>query len=141
MIKKAGIYFWSVRRQFAKYFIVGISGVFLDMATLIFFKEIFGMAPTIAVIVNQILLLSYNFILNKYWSFREKSLPHKQIVRFIILAAANYAFSVGVMYIFNHLLNFDYRFIRLASIAVMVSWNFLLYKYWVYKSESTAINS
>ena len=134
-------YFWSLRRQFAKYFIIGISGVILDMVTLVLFKEVFGIAPTIAVIVNQILLLSYNFYLNKNWSFREKSMPHKQIARFLILALGNYIFSVGAMYIFNHVLDFDYRLVRLATIAIMVSWNFLLYKYWVYKSEPSVINS
>lgn len=128
-------YLWSLRNEFAKYFIIGISGVILDMATLIFFKEIFGWWPVFAVIVNQALLLFYNFTLNKYWSFRSKEFNHKQILRYLVLACFNYIFSVVVMYVFNHKLNFDYKFIRLVSIAIMVSWNFLLYKYWVYKSS------
>ncbi|PIZ96344.1 MAG: hypothetical protein COX80_01560, partial [Candidatus Magasanikbacteria bacterium CG_4_10_14_0_2_um_filter_33_14] len=77
MIKKTLQYAWSVRHQFTKYFIVGISGVFLDLATLIFFKEFFGFNATVAVVCNQILMLTYNFILNKYWSFKNKEIPHK----------------------------------------------------------------
>lgn len=125
-------YFWSLRHQFIKYFIIGITGVFLDVGSLILLKEKFGWTPTLAVVVNQIFILVFNFSLNKYWSFREKSLPHKQIVRYLILAGLNYVFSITVMYIFNHVLGWDYRLIRLATIAVMVSWNFFLYKYWVY---------
>jgi len=138
VIKKTAKYFWSVRHQFAKYFIVGISGVVLDMASLVLLKEYFGWAPTAAVIVNQVFLLSYNFSLNKYWSFRDKAMPHKQIVRYLILAAVNYLFSVGAMYVFNHIWEFDYRLVRLATIAAMVSWNFFLYKYWVYNSPAPA---
>jgi len=133
MIKKTFSYFWSVRHQFTKYFIVGISGVFLDLATLIFFKEFFGFNAIVAVVCNQILMLTYNFLLNKYWSFKNKEIPQKQIVRYLILAGFNYFFSVGVMYLFNHLVNYDYRLVRIATIAVMVLWNFFLYKYWVYR--------
>ncbi|OIO18910.1 MAG: hypothetical protein AUJ23_02845 [Candidatus Magasanikbacteria bacterium CG1_02_32_51] len=131
--KKIILYVWSIRHQFTKYFIVGISGLFLDIGTLIFLKEFFGLNATIAVVLNQILMLTYNFLLNKYWSFKNKEIPHKQLIRYLILAGFNYLFSVGVMYLFNHIMNYDYRLIRVCTIAVMVMWNFFLYKYWVYK--------
>jgi len=54
----------------------------------------------------------------------------------LALAGFNYGFSVFAMYLFNHLFNFDYRFVRLATIATMVAWNFFLYKYWVYKEQT-----
>lgn len=136
MIKRTVAYFWSLRREFTKYFIVGFSGLFLDIGTLILFTEKFGMLPVVAVVVNQSVLLIYNFLLNKYWSFKNKAMPHKQVVRYLTLTGFNYLFAVGTMYVFNHILNFDYRFVRIATIAVMVSWNFFLYKYWVYKAES-----
>ncbi len=126
-------YFWSLRGQFIKYFIIGISGVFLDVGSLILLKEKFGWNPTLAVVVNQIFILVFNFSLNKYWSFKETSMPHKQVVRYLILAGLNYAFSIAVMYLFNHLWGFDYRLVRLSTIAAMVSWNFFSYKYWVYR--------
>ena len=135
LLKKTLQYFWSVRFEFAKYFVVGFSGVFLDMATLILFKEYFGWWPTFAVIINQIILISYNFTLNKYWSFKNKEMPHKQLLRYLVLAGFNYLLSVLAMYIFNHNLGFDYRLIRLGTILVMVSWNFFLYKYWVYAND------
>ena len=134
-MRKLFIYFWSLRRQFTKYFITGISGLVIDMGSLIILKEIFGWRPVTAVVANQAVLLVYIFLMNKYWSFRDRSQPRKQVVRFLILACFNYAFAVAFMYGGNHLLNFDYRLVRLVSIAMMVSWNFFLYKYWVYKSE------
>jgi len=134
MIKKIVQYGWSVRHQFAKYSTVGISGFLLDFLSLVFLKESFGINPTVAVIINQVVILGYNFGLNKYWTFANKEIPHKQFVRFVILASFNYAFSVVTMYIFNQNLDFDYRIVRILTISTMVSWNFLLYKYWVYKT-------
>lgn len=133
--KKIVLYAWSIRHQFIKYFVVGFSGLFLDMATLVFFKEFVGLNATVAVVCNQSITLTYNFLLNKYWSFKNKEMLQKQIVRYLVLAIFNYLFSVGMMYLFNHIYEFDYRLVRLATIAVMVFWNFFLYKYWVYREE------
>ena len=134
MIRRTLTFCWSVRHQFGKYAVVGLSGVVLDMTSLIILKEVFGWSPVFAVIVNQIVILVFNFSLNKYWTFRDRAMPHKQLIRYLILASFNYFFSVAVMYLFNQLFDLDYRLVRIASIALMVTWNFLLYKYWVYRS-------
>ena len=134
MIKNILSYFWKVRFEFAKYFVIGISGLVLDIATLVFFKEVFLLGATLAVVLNQIILVVYNFTLNKYWSFKNKALPQKQFVRYIILFAFNYLLAVLLMYVFSNKFGFDYRLVRVLNIALAVSWNFFLYKYWVYQS-------
>ncbi|MDD4902513.1 MAG: GtrA family protein [Patescibacteria group bacterium] len=135
MLKKTLKFFWSLRRQFAKYFIVGVSAVILDMSSLIFLKEILHFPPFVAVLTNQVFILAFVFLLNKYWSFKEHSLTHRQLFRFGIVVIYNYSFAVSAMYVFNHLLAFDYRLVRLGSIILAVSWNFFLYKYWVYAAS------
>ncbi len=135
MIRRACRYLWKERHAVVKYGIVGISSVVLDMSLLIFFTESFGITPVLAVVTSQVLVFGYNFSLNKYWSFRSADHPRKQLIRYVSLAAANYVFAVLSMYVFHQVLNIDYRIVRIASIALMVSWNFLLYKHWVYKDE------
>ncbi|HTX87023.1 MAG TPA: GtrA family protein [Candidatus Nanoarchaeia archaeon] len=138
MLKKTFAYFWSLRKQFVKYFIVGIGAVVLDMGSLIALKEYFKIAPVIAVFLNQILVWLFVFYLNKHWSFKAMSRTKRQMFRFSIVVAFDYLFSVVTMYIFNEKLKLDYRLVRLASIALAVSWNFFLYKYWVYAGLSPA---
>jgi len=135
MIKKTAKFFWSLRRQFAKYFITGIIAVILDMSSLIFLKEIWHFPAVIAVVANQAFVLVFVFLMNKYWSFKEHALTHRQLFRFSLVVAFNYSFSVAAMYVFNHHFNFDYRLVRLASIILAVSWNFFLYKYFVYAGK------
>jgi putative flippase GtrA len=139
MIKKTAKFFWSLRQQFAKYFTIGITAVILDMGSLIFFKETLHLLPVIAVIANQIFILAFVFLANKYWSFKEHSMTHRQLVRFGIVAVYNYSFSVAAMYVFNHLWQYDYRLVRLGSIILAVSWNFFLYKYFVYASAKPLV--
>jgi putative flippase GtrA len=126
---------WTLRYQFIKYFIVGISGFVLSFSLLVFAKEILDVSAVTATAVIGILMMSFNFLLNKYWSFRNKAMPHKQIVRYLILSAANYVFSIFAMYLFHDRFGWDYKLVNIGTVAMMVSWNFLLFKYWVYKQE------
>jgi putative flippase GtrA len=141
MIKKAFNYFWAARVQLMKYFVVGVSTVLLDMVSLIFLKEKAHIQPVLAVVYNQILIMVFNFSLNKFWSFKESVLTHWQVVKYVILTGFNYAFSVSAMYVFNSKMHFDYRLVRVGSIAVVVMWNFLLYKHWIYveRKEEPAV--
>lgn len=119
--------------QFIKYFATGVSAFVLDLATLFVFKECFGLTPTFAIVLNQILMLNFVFFLNKFWSFKADGITHHQMIRYFIVAGANYFFAIAWMFVFNHLLDFNYLIVRAANIVLAVSWNFLLYKFFVYK--------
>lgn len=133
MLHKLISHLFEHRVQFFKYFLVGFSGLFLDMGTLVLFKEWLGLGAVLGVVLNQLVVMPYNFFLNKYWSFKNKSFPHKQLVRYLSLMGGNYLFSVGAMQLVHDVWGGDYRLVRLGTIMVMVTWNFLLYKHWVYR--------
>ncbi|TSC84789.1 MAG: Uncharacterized protein G01um101413_173 [Parcubacteria group bacterium Gr01-1014_13] len=139
MLKKLFLHFWSVRHQFVRYFVIGLGAVVLDIGSLYLLKEYLHLRPVMAVIVNGIFILNYVFFLNKYWAFKSTGITHKQMIRFFILAGANYGIAIAWMYIFNHQLGLNYLIVRLANIALSVTWNFLLYKFWVYKHEEPTI--
>ncbi|PIT86577.1 MAG: hypothetical protein COU33_02405 [Candidatus Magasanikbacteria bacterium CG10_big_fil_rev_8_21_14_0_10_43_6] len=121
------------KEQFVRYFVVGMSGFVIDIGTLFVLSKYYGINPTIAVVLNQIVVIGYNFTLNKYWSFSNRDLPHKQLIRYGILAGGNYLFSVVLMYTFNQVFGIDEILVRIGTIALMTLWNFVLYKKWVYR--------
>jgi len=135
MIKKFFIFGWSMRKQFVQYFIVGLSGTVLDMSTLYLFKEYFHLRPVFSVIINQIFIFCYIFSLNKFLVFRIIGRTHRQAVRFFKLFILNYIITVGWMFLWNEHLGYNYLWTRLINIALAVSWNFILYKFWVYKDD------
>lgn len=124
---------WQWRAQFARYFIIGISGVILDIGTLFILKENFHLSGVWSVIINQFLLWNYGFFLNKYWSFKSTGFTQKQIGRFYLLALANLIFAAIWIWFWHDKLGLNAYAVRLINIALSTSWNFLLYKYWVYK--------
>ena len=147
MFKKIFVRLWALRREFAKYFIIGITAFILDVGSLGILKHYLKISPTIAVILNQPPILLFVFYLNKHWSFRAGGLTHRQFIRFLTLACANYGIAVVWMWFFTHFFHIDtflsdrvqlltatraVLIIRTVNIALAVAWNFLLYKYWLY---------
>ncbi|OGH71566.1 MAG: hypothetical protein A2921_03955 [Candidatus Magasanikbacteria bacterium RIFCSPLOWO2_01_FULL_43_20b] len=141
MFKKIVAHAWSLRHQFIRYFCVGFSAFILDMSSLMLLKEVFGWQPITAVVTNQVFIITYVFLLNKYWSFDNRDLDHRQLVRFLTLVGFNYAVSITTMYFFNHRLGWDYRLVRIGTIILATCWNFLSYKYWVYRLKSLISNN
>ena len=144
MLKKTLHYLWD--KSFLQYFIVGCSAFVLDFLTLIFFREVLGMHPVAAVALNQILAVTYVFLLNKYWSFKSIGQTGRQMVRFFVLMMFNYLFAIVWMWFFTKHLTVNlhvelwgktrdlwYLLVRMVNIMLSVSWNFFIYKFWVYK--------
>ncbi|MDO9510012.1 MAG: GtrA family protein [Candidatus Magasanikbacteria bacterium] len=127
------------REQFIKYFVIGVSGTVLDILSLWILKEFFGLLPVVAVIVNQIFMLLYIFFLNKKISFKVGGIAHQQMIRFLIVAGGNYLFAILWMWLFNYNFGYNYLLVRIVNIILAVSWNFLLYREWVYKVTSDKI--
>lgn len=136
---------WAARYQLIRYFFVGITAFVLDMGSLYLLKEKFGFSPVEAVITNQPPIILFVFWTNKKWSFKAGGQAHKQLMKFVSLALMNYLISVVWMWFFAHILAINYLIAKVANIVLAVSWNFLAYKYWVYrvpavhKSEETLL--
>lgn len=127
---------WEKHGQFIRYFIIGSTGVVLDLGSLYFFTQILQISQTIALVIYQPFIILYIFFLNKHWSFKNQKggLTHRQMIRFLTLCTFNYFFSIAWIWLWSEHFAFDHFLARISNIMLAVGWNFLLYKYWVYKS-------
>ncbi|MCX6723077.1 MAG: GtrA family protein, partial [Candidatus Staskawiczbacteria bacterium] len=119
-------------KQFIKYFIIGCSAVILDLATLYIFKSFLGWSAVFSVVINQLLITNYVFLLNKFWTFKDKNQFSGQILKFYSLALLNYIIAIAWMWFFHNFLGQNYLLVRTCNIALSVIWNFLLYKFFIY---------
>lgn len=143
---------WSMRVQFAKYFTIGIGAVVLDIWSLRFLVNL-HINPILSIVVNQLVIVNLVFLLNKYWAFGSKGVTHEQIIKFYIVAGFNYLFAIAWMSVFTNLINLHqyiqylgvsqtnyFLVVRLVNVALAVSWNFLLYKFFVYRLKTGDVN-
>ena len=128
--------FWS--KEFLRYFVVGSSSVLLDIGTLYCLKDFFGLSPVLSIVINQLIIYVYVFLLNKFWVFSIRSATLKQMIRYCILALINYIIAIIWMWFFHNILGINYLLVRLGNIALSTIWNFLIYRFFVYQVNSTA---
>lgn len=128
-------YLVNSKTQIIKFVVVGSSSALIDIALLVILKEKAHFTPVLAVATNQLIVITYNFLLNKYWSFETSKKPLRQFSRYIVLVAFNYFASIILMYLLYDIIGINYKLVRLASIGLMFSFNFLVYKHWVYKEK------
>lgn len=127
----------SHRKQIFRYLLVGGSGFVLDVGILYVLKQIFGAPATLGVICSQVVVIGYNFLLNKYWSFQSTQNGKTQFAKYIVLVAVNYTTGVGAMYLFHDVWGFYYLGVRVVTVVCFVPLNFLAYKYWIYTHKKT----
>lgn len=121
--------------QILKFLLIGGSSTLIDIILLFLLKEKAHLPAVWAVALEQIVIIAFNFLLNKYWTFQSKKIPWQQLQRYFVLVAGNYLAGIFLMYLMHQLLGFNYIIVRLITIALIASVNFILYKHWVYKEK------
>lgn len=72
------------------------------------------------------------FLFHKYFVFQKKENTGSHVWRYIVLQGGNALAQVGLLYIFVEFAHVDPFLGKILAIGVVVSWNFFLYKFFVY---------
>lgn len=139
--------------QFGKFVLVGGFNFLLDAAILNFFlvatKLTAGLPQTGFKGVSFVFGIVSSYLLNKHWTFSagSKEDVKKEITRFILISGIGFALNVGLDYIFVNMVSSFWnmkpilwaQFSAVMAAAVTMSWNFLGYKFIVFKIRTAEI--
>ncbi len=136
--------------EFLKFVIVGVVNTVIDLSVLnllIFFFTTGGNGELYILFKSLSFLASVtnSYFLNKYWVFRsEEKSSAKEPVLFFGVSAIGFILNVSVSFVvflaFMHFSQLSPQIAAnigaLAGTAVVVSWNFVGYKFVVFKKQS-----
>jgi putative flippase GtrA len=140
---KLGFFF-----QLAKFGLIGVTNFVVDLGIFSLFIWATSIVEGSSIILFNIISVSVaiinSYIWNKFWSFEEKSLDEtivrKQFFQFIAVSVAGLILNTIVTYTLNEMGNgfgiekTTWAIISKASASVVVLvWNFLGYKFFVFK--------
>ena len=142
---------WQAERfqQFAKFCVVGTSGLFVDMGVLFLLADpkCLGLNVSLSKVCSAESALISNFIWNELWTFRSpfplagpkrvkplnpKGSPfnHGRVLRRFVLFNAicgiGIGFSVLLLHLFHDTLGWNLYFANLLAIIVVTFWNFVM---------------
>ncbi len=111
--------------------VIGGLSAALDTGTLWLLHGVFGVWLPVATFTGVVFAFVFNFLLTRGWVFAARGSAHRQLVRYLLLAAANWAVTVGAV---GGLvaLGANYLHARVAILATMTVVNFLTYRAWVF---------
>ncbi|HXW68614.1 MAG TPA: GtrA family protein [Dissulfurispiraceae bacterium] len=121
---------------FLKYAIVGCIGTALDVGSLYVFVGLLHINLLIAAALSFILAVVNNFILNKHWTFQNKSSNvRKQFIKFLIVSMIGLLLTEIFMSLLVYGLKLWYITSKLVTSVLVLMWNFLANKYWTFKDR------
>lgn len=120
-------------RQLFWYLLVGGLTVVVDVGLLALLHESFGVPLGVATTVAYSTAVVVNFLLNRTaMSSRESRGLTRHALRYGSLVLANYVITLAVVTTAGQLSAEWYLVAKLAVVAGSTSWNFLLYRHWVF---------
>lgn len=120
--------------EFVRYATIGIVAASSDLFFLYFLTHSLGIWSVPSAGVSYLIGLVLVFLLNKIWAFNNRALVGVQLTKFLALAAVNYAVVLLLMFLFTEHFRIQYLVAKCIVIALQVCWNFVAYKYWIFKT-------
>ena len=122
--------------KFIKFAIVGTLGSITNLAVF-FVLSIFGFYYMLNACVCFFVAVTQNYILNNFFTFKEKKLNLKQYLLYINANIFGLCVNLSVLFVFRNFILEQYADIFSQAIGIFAAFiiNFLLSKYFVFKGN------
>ncbi len=120
--------------NFIRYVFVGGTSFILDFGVLVLLHEPGHASLLVAASVSYWLAITYNFLLNRYWTFGVRDLEkiHHHMFMYGLLLAFNYLFTLIFLNVTTGL-GLHYTVAKIIAVAIQISWTYLAYKKIIFK--------
>jgi putative flippase GtrA len=122
----------AYRHSLFRFLVSGGLCAALDAGLLFLLHGVIGVQLSVATLVAVMLAFFANFTLNRFWSFGSRTYVGSQFVRYLVLGAANWAFTVlavtGLAY-----LGLYYLLAKMITLVVAAAGNYIAYRLWVFR--------
>lgn len=116
------------RKTFITYVVIGILGLFWDMGLFILFYRILHTNYLFANFSAMVIAICHNFILNAFFNFKKTDGLLKRFLSFLSIGLVGVAVSETVMYILHDKLGLPAEIVKLGSLPVIATGQYLLNK-------------
>lgn len=122
--------------SFVRYLVIGITTFLLDFAIYKLLILGFDFNEIPANLTSVLLSLIYNFTMSNFWTFKAGSgNKRKKLVKYSMLASFNYVFNNTLFAYLVSNTEFDDLLLKVFVTGLVVLWNFVLYRSWIFTSE------
>lgn len=121
-----------------KFLLVGGASFAVDLGLLVLLHEVFGVDLWIATPLAFIASLVFNFALQRSFTFRAQNRRHVSFLKYLALVVFNVV-AIDVIVNAFDIWGMSYGIGKVVATVVTTSWNFWLYKVWIFKREPAGL--
>lgn len=119
--------------RFIKFAVVGTISFFLDFGTTYLFKEKIKLNQYIANTFGFIVAASFNFTLNKFWSFQNHADNlFLQFAEYVGSMSVGLVLASYMIYYLNEKKGYNFYLSKVLSVSISMIWNFFMNNYIVF---------
>jgi len=125
-------------KQAAKYYAVGASGVLVNLGLLFYLTEYVGLWYFLSYTLAISASITSNFILNKFWTFRDSINSQRTIVMYVKFSSVSFlgmGIQLGSVYFLVESLSVYYMLAALISISIAGAINFIINRSWTFEAK------
>ena len=119
----------------AKYYMVGASGVLVNLGLLYYLTEFIGLWYFLSYVIAISVSITSNFIFNKFWTFKDSIDSQRMIVmymKFVGVSLLGMGIQLGSVYVFVESLSVYYMLAAVISIGIAGGINFIINRRWTF---------
>lgn len=117
----------DVAYKFAKFGVVGLSGVIVDFGFTYIFKEKLKVQKYVSNAIGFTIAASSNYYLNRIWTFHSNN-PEIALEygKFLLISLIGLVLNTIVLWLLVSKVKFNFYFAKLFAIGVVTIWNFVI---------------
>jgi dolichol-phosphate mannosyltransferase len=124
---------------FARFGLVGMSGVVVNYTLLYLFADVGDLNHLLAASVATEAAILSNFTINNLWTFRytrPTTSWKRRALQYNLFCLGGLVISVFVLAMLTYLVNMHYLFANIFAIGAATSWNYGANRYWTWPIET-----
>ncbi len=122
-------------QQLMRYLVTGFTAFGIEYALYVLLYKVVGFDYILASVVVYALVFGFSFLVNRKWSFESTGDIKRQTILYLMLFLFNLVVSnVFLLQFFTETLGINALISPFLKMACVVCWNFLAYKYIIYKN-------
>ena len=138
MLKKF-FFFWvnyviNNWQQLWRYGLVGLSSAIIDFGILYLLTEALGFHYLWSATISFIVAASYNYYLNKTWTFKAGGKLSKQVSIFLLIAGSGVLLNNLILYLLVEQAHWWYFYFKIIATGIVTIGNFIGNKYLTFKT-------
>lgn len=119
--------------QFQRYLVIGFSTFFIEYGIFLALHDALRVYYLYANTAAYFISFWFNFLLNRYWSFKSTGNIKRQLMQYLVLFGINLAATNVLMFVMSDFIGIAPEISKILVMGAIVCWNFIIYKKIIYK--------